>query len=196
MFNVIISGEPSVWETDQLMRMDVTRFKEYSGGPDADKVSIAKPATWKLLEKAPTLLLYDVSVGLGSCCGKVTGLLANAIDNVNQIAARDGTVLTRPFNFEELYHHFADSWRVSPKESLLTACGDRDYKSGIPRRPFYARDLDPKVYKRARAIAIRAGLKEGPLLDAATLDIAVIGDKRAAQVFRGAYAPIAVGEIK
>ena len=59
MFNVIISGEPNVWETDQLMRMDVTRFKEYSGGPDADKVSITKPETWKLLEKAPTFLLYE-----------------------------------------------------------------------------------------------------------------------------------------
>jgi len=36
----------------------------------------------------------DVSVGLGNCCVKVKGLLANAHENVNQIAARDGTVLT------------------------------------------------------------------------------------------------------
>ena len=62
MFNVIISAEPNVWETDQLMRMDVTRFKEYSGGPEADKINIAKPNTWKLLEKAPTLLLYEDGV--------------------------------------------------------------------------------------------------------------------------------------
>jgi hypothetical protein len=50
MFNVIISGEPKVWETDQLMRMDVTRFKEYSGGPEADKINITKfevdPILW------------------------------------------------------------------------------------------------------------------------------------------------------
>lgn len=59
MFNVIISGEPNVWETDELMRMDVTRFKEYSGGPEADRIDITKPETWKLLEKAPTLLLYE-----------------------------------------------------------------------------------------------------------------------------------------
>jgi hypothetical protein len=63
MFNVIISGEPNVWETDQLMRMDVTRFKEYSGGPEADTVNIAKAETWKLLEKAPTLLLYENNTG-------------------------------------------------------------------------------------------------------------------------------------
>ncbi len=137
----------------------------------------------------------DVSVGLGNCCGKVRGLLANADGNVNQIAARDGTVLTNPFNFEELYHRFADSWRVSPKESLLPTCGDRDLKSGIPQKPFYARDLDPKVFKRAQAVAKKAGVKEGPLLNAATLDVAVIGNDRAARVFVGAHAPIAVGKV-
>jgi hypothetical protein len=137
----------------------------------------------------------DVSVGLGNCCAPVKGLLANAHDNVNQIAARDGTVLTNPFNFEELYHRFADSWRVSPKESLLLTCGDRETKNGIPRKPFYARDLDPRTYKRALAVAKRAGVKEGALLDAATLDVAVIGDNRAARVFVGAHAPVAVGKF-
>jgi hypothetical protein len=137
----------------------------------------------------------DVSVGLGNCCAKVKGLLANADGNVNQIAARDGTVLTNPFNFEELYHRFADSWRVSPKESLLPTCGDRELKSGIPRKPFYARDLDSTHYRRARAVAKKAGVKEGPLLDAATLDVAVIGNDRAALAFVGTHAPIAVGKV-
>jgi hypothetical protein len=136
----------------------------------------------------------DVSVGLRSCCAEVKGLLANANGNVNQIAARDGTVLTNPFNFEELYHHFADSWRVSPKESLLT-CGERGLKNGIPRKPFYANDLDIKVYERALAVSKAAGVKDGALLDAATLDVAVIGDDRAARAFVGTHAPIAVGKF-
>ena len=137
----------------------------------------------------------DVLVGLGNCCAKVKGLLANANGNVNQIAARDGTVLTTPFNFEQLYHHFADSWRVSLKESLLHTYGEKDLEIGIPRKPFYARNLDLKVYKRALAVSKEAGVKEGALLDAATLDVAVIGDDRAARVFVGARAPIAVGKI-
>ena len=137
----------------------------------------------------------NVSVGLGSCGAKVKGLLANANGNVNQIAARDGTVLTNPFKFEQLYGHFADSWRVPPKESLLHACGDKDLKNGIPRKPFYARDLDPKAYEHALAVAKAAGVKEGPLLEAATLDVAVIGNDKAAQVFVGAHAPIAVGKF-
>jgi hypothetical protein len=137
----------------------------------------------------------DVHVGLGNCSAEVKGLLANANGNVNQIAARDGTVLTNPFNFEQVYHHYADSWRVSPKESLLHPCGDKDLKIGIPEKPFYARDLDAKVYERALAVAKKAGVEEGALLDAATLDVAVIGDDRAVQVFVGASPPIAVGKI-
>ena len=104
-------------------------------------------------------------------------------------------MLTTPFNFEQLYHHFADSWRVSLKESLLHTYGEKDLEIGIPRKPFYARDLDLKVYKRALAVSKEAGVKEGALLDAATLDVAVIGDDRAARVFVGARAPIAVGKI-
>jgi hypothetical protein len=137
----------------------------------------------------------DVHVGLGNCSAEVKGLLANANGNVNQIAARDGTVLTNPFNFEQLYHHFADSWRVSPKESLLHTCGDKDLKIGIPEKPFYARDLDSKIYERALAVSIKAGVEEGALLDAATLDVAVIGDDSAAQVFGDANPPIAVGKV-
>jgi hypothetical protein len=137
----------------------------------------------------------DVLVGLGNCSAEVKGLIANADGNVNQIAARDGTVLTNPFNFEQLYHPFADSWRVSPKESLLHTCGDQDLKIGIPRKLFYARDLDLKVYERALAVSKAAGVEEGALLDAATLDVAVIGDDRAAQVFVGAHPPIAVGKF-
>lgn len=138
----------------------------------------------------------DVQVGLGNCCDKVQGLLANNGDNVNQIVARDGTVLNNPFAFQELYQHFGESWRVSPKESLLAACGDGNIERGNPRKPFFARDLDRERFQNARAVAKAAGVKEGPLLDAATLDIAVIGNRNAAQVFVRTPAPVAVGKIK
>src|SRR5439155_17567212 len=125
----------------------------------------------------------NVTVGVGHSPAKVDGLLANADGNVNKIAARDGTVLTNPFSFEDLYHRYGDSWRVASNESLLSVCGDRNVERGIPRRPFYANDLDPRVYERTRAVCTAAGVKAGPLLDACTLDGAVIGDDKAAQVF-------------
>ena len=123
------------------------------------------------------------------------GLLTNANGNINQIAARDGTLLTNPFPFEDLYHGFADSWRVPAKESLLSACGVKGVERGIPSKPFYASDLDPEVYERTRRVCTAAGVEAGALLDACILDVAVIGDEAAAQVFVGAHRPIAVGKL-
>jgi len=59
MYNVIVAYDSTAWETDQLMRMDGDRFKEYSGGPEADQIDLKKPATLKLLESVPTLLFYE-----------------------------------------------------------------------------------------------------------------------------------------
>jgi hypothetical protein len=136
----------------------------------------------------------DVSVGLGVWPDEVRGLLANANGEVEQIAASDGKVLTSPFRFEEFYHHYADSWRVKPSESLLTVCGEVK-EEGIPSRPFYADDLDPEIAERTRAACINAGVEEKAFLDACMIDVAVIDDERAAEVFVGAPAPVAVGEV-
>jgi hypothetical protein len=166
--------------------VDVTRKGNvyFITSQSGDSVCATVNATW-----------INVSVGLGMCPAEVKGLLANAGTNVNQIATREGTVLTTPFNFEQLYHLFADSWRVPPKESLLPACGDRDLTNGIPQKPFYASDLDFQTYERALAAAKAAGVEAGALLDAATLDVAVIGNTNAVGVFVGAPAPIAVGKV-
>jgi hypothetical protein len=58
MFNVIISSNGTAWETDQLMRMFTERFNQ-SGGVEAQSISLDTPETLKLLEKIPTLLLYE-----------------------------------------------------------------------------------------------------------------------------------------
>ena len=137
----------------------------------------------------------NVSVGLGRWPAKVSGILANSNGNVNEIETRDGSVLANPFSFADLYHRYADSWRVPSNESLLSVCGERGIESGIPSATFYAHDLDPTVYERTRAVCTAAGVKVGPLLDACTLDVAVIGSDTAAQVFVGAPAPVAVGGI-
>ena len=137
----------------------------------------------------------DVAVGLGRCPAKVTGLLTNANGDVNKIATRDGAVLTSPFAFDDLYHHYADSWRVQLGESLLSGCGDKKVERGIPRKTFYSRDLDPKVAERTRAVCVAAGVKGDALLDACTLDVAVIGAAAAAKVFVAAPQPVAVGTI-
>jgi hypothetical protein len=151
------------------------------GDPSGNSVRAEVNAGW-----------IDVSVGLGRWPAEVRGLLANANGNANEIEASDGTVLTAPFSFDDLYHHYADSWRVASGDSLLSACGEQGMESGIPQKPFFAKDLDPTVYQRARELCLKAGVKAEPLLDACTLDVAVIGDKKAAQVFIRMPATIAV----
>jgi hypothetical protein len=133
----------------------------------------------------------NVAVGLGHWPAKVAGLFANANGDVNQIETRDGVVLRNPFPFEDLYHRYADSWRVPATGSLLSVCGDQ-VERGIPRKPFYASDLDPRTRDRTRGLCAGAGVKAGALLDACTLDVAVIGNDQAAKVFLGTPSPIAI----
>jgi VWD domain-containing protein len=140
----------------------------------------------------------DVSVSLGGPAPvvNVRGLLGNANGNTgpDDLAARDGTVLDQqPVSFTDLYHTFGDSWRVPSEESLLSQlCGDTKIERGIPEKLFYANDLNPKIYERARKICTAAGVKEEALLDACMLDTAVLGDKTAAKAFVRANPPRAV----
>ena len=137
----------------------------------------------------------DVGVGLGRWPSSVHGLIANPNGNVNQIETRDGVVLTNPFNFDDLYHQFADSWRVSGEASMLSACNAEVVEVGIPKRPFYAKDLEPGIREKSQGVCTTAGVKPGPLLGACTLDVAVIGQDAAAKVFVDAIPPAAVGTI-
>jgi hypothetical protein len=137
----------------------------------------------------------DVEVGIGHWPATMRGLLANANGNVNQLAARDGTVLTNPFSFEEFYQRYGESWRVSPRESLLSVCEAKEVEQGNPGRPFFAKDLEPNVRQHAMAVCTAAGVKPGPLFDACTLDVAVIGRDDAAKVFVSQPEPVAVGQF-
>lgn len=138
----------------------------------------------------------DVNVGLGRWPSSVRGLIANPNGNVNQIQARDGFVLTNPFSFEDLYHRFANSWRVSGEASMLSVCSPgKAVEVGIPKRPFYAKDLEPGIREKAQGVCTTAGVKPGPLQDACTLDVAVIGNDAAAKAFVDAISPAAVGTI-
>ncbi len=136
----------------------------------------------------------DVSVGLGKWPSAVHGLIANANGNINQIETRDHFVLNNPFSFDDLYHRFADSWRVPARASMLSACGG-ETEIGAPTRTFFASDLEAAVREKAQGVCTAAGVKAGPLFDACTLDVAVIGDDTAAKVFVDLIPPTAVATI-
>lgn len=137
----------------------------------------------------------NVTVGLGRWPETVHGILTNVGGHVDEIAARTGQTLRAPFALADLYRLYADSWRVSPEMSLLSACSERPAEKGVPSRPFYAKDLNQQTYRRTRAVCVNAGVKGKALLDACALDVAVIGEDSAAKVFVDARAPVAVGFV-
>ncbi len=61
MFNLLVSGTKNSWETDQLMSMELGRFKEHSGA-EAEAVTHRAPVSLKILEHAPALLMYELAV--------------------------------------------------------------------------------------------------------------------------------------
>ena len=149
--------------------------------PDGNSVSAEVNSSW-----------INVSVGLGHVVqAKVTGLLGNANGNMgaDDLATRQGLVLKQPLGFEQLYHLYADSWRITARASLLAQmCGGREVMDGFPRAPFYAENLNPEDYRRGRTICTEAGVRDATLLDACTLDVVVLG-RAAAQAYVRAQPP-------
>jgi hypothetical protein len=174
----LLAGDVTIWRTGSVYT--ITRSNGDSVRAQLNHIA------------QPTNDWIDVSVGLGdsSQATKLRGLLGNPNGDANEIAMRDGTVLQEPVSFEDLYRRFGDSWRIPPDQSLL--CKKRKIETGNPTKPFYANDLTPQQYERARAICVKAGVKEGPLLDDCTLDVTVLGNAQAVKVFVHAAAPVAV----
>jgi len=189
--NVHVNGKPTTVEDGKTLELpggvDIARqnnvYQITSEGGDSVRATVNP--SW-----------IDVAVGLGHWPSSVHGLIANPNGNVNQIETRDHAVLTNPFNFDDLYHRFADSWRVTEGDSLLSACdAEKVIEVGIPKRPFYAKDLEPGIREKTQGVCAAAGVKPGPLLEACTLDVAVIGQDAAAKAFVDAIPPAAVGTI-
>ena len=186
---LVINGSPAVLAESQTLSLPsgVEIFRRGNVylvvDPGGDSIRAVMNSTW-----------IDVSVGLGKWPTTVRGLLANANGSVNQLETSGGTVLNTPLSFGDLYGSYGNSWRVAPTASLLSACGEK-VERGVPNKPFSPSNLEPKTRDRARAICTQAGIKQSALLDACTIDVAVLG-KQAAAVYVGAPAPVAVGNGK
>jgi hypothetical protein len=132
----------------------------------------------------------DAHVGLGRGAQQPRGLLGNPNRNINQLATASGAVLAAPLAFADLYHGYADSWRVQPNQSLFTEA--TTIRAGIPDKLFFANHLNPQDRARALAICKAARITSKTLLDACVLDTVVFNDEGAARVFVHAAPPRAV----
>jgi hypothetical protein len=147
---------------------------------NGDRVRAELDGTW-----------MNVSVGLGRApLAEPRGLLGNPAGNARALATSRGAVLIEPVSFNDLYHTYADSWRVQPAESLFNQ--QTTIRPGIPERTFVAKDLDPQVSAKSLAACNAAGITAPDLLEACTLDHAVLNDNAALKVFVHAPAPLHV----
>ena len=135
----------------------------------------------------------DTWVGLGRWPTTVSGLLANAGNQANAVESSGGTVLTAPFSFGKFYKQYGNSWRVTPAQDLLSACGTK-FASGNPTENYEASSLPHQEFLSAHAICIRAKVRAPALLDACTLDVAVLG-KKAVNVYRTLPTNVIWGKI-
>jgi hypothetical protein len=138
----------------------------------------------------------DVRVGLGQWPESIQGLLANAGNSDNAIESRSRIVLRAPFAFKEIYGLYGSSWLVPANQDLLSACNGKSggVKYINPREPFYANALPPKVATAARAVCVADRVRVTSLLNACTVDVAVLG-RQAATVYRTLGAPAVWGVI-
>jgi hypothetical protein len=135
----------------------------------------------------------DTWVGLGRWPTTVSGLLANAGNQANAVESSGGTVLTAPFSFGKFYKRYGNSWRVTPAQDLLSACGTK-FASGNPTANYEASSLPHQEFLSAHAICVSAGVRAPALLDACTLDVAVLG-KKAVNVYRTLPTNVIWGKI-
>ena len=108
--------------------------------------------------------------------GEVAGILGNNNgDRSDEIALRDGTVLSQPVSDRQLYTEYANSWRITQAESLF------DYEPGqdtntftninFPVGTITIDDLDPVARQAAEALADAAGLTDPILRESAIIDL-------------------------
>lgn len=137
----------------------------------------------------------SLHVGLGTYPEPVRGLFANAPGNPNAFETSTGTIIPAPISSTDLntmYHVYGDSWRVSTPKSLVAVCGIQT-TDGDPTTTGWADTLPPDVQTKALGVCQQDGVKDVTLLEACTLDVAVLGTPLAAQAFIGAPAPVVVG---
>jgi hypothetical protein len=123
----------------------------------------------------------------------VRGLLGNRNRRSDDdLSLASGAALTQPVAFTDLYGSYAESWRVPPDRSLL--CGKSAVAVGAPTSSIFADDLDRAQYVHAQKVCAAGGVRNEAQLNACILDVTVLGDQSARNVFVAAPTPVAVME--
>lgn len=125
--------------------------------------------------------------GEGGNAGNVRGLMGDGGGDgtSDDLALRDGTVLTQPVDFDVIYGDYAASWRLMGPEQDIFFSNEVDFPANFPAAQLTLDDLPADLRAMAEAAAIAAGLdpEDTVIFEAAVLDFALTGD---ASFFAGA----------
>jgi RHS repeat-associated protein len=123
---------------------------------------------------------YSISLPEDAVPGSVEGFLGPDKGKADDFQLPDGTVLQQPLTQDQLYHQFADAWRVTDSNSLL------DYAPGqttatftntqYPREILTLADFPPDLVARAAALAAAAGITDPTLAADAEFDYITMGN--------------------
>lgn len=114
--------------------------------------------------------------------GRLEGIMGNADgDNgENDFRTRDGKALPAPPEFDTLYNEFAESWRVTPGESLFHYDEGQSTETftnrGLPTREVTIDDLDAVVRTAAEKRCRDGGVVEPEALEQCIFDVGFTGD--------------------
>jgi len=127
--------------------------------------------------------------------GQVAGLFGSPDgDPFNDVATRSGEVLPLPLSFDDLYHRFGDSWRITNETSLFDYGPGEDTSTytdmSAPEELLTLDDMDPAIAAAARAVCEEAGVKTPILLEACTTDVAQSGDASFVDSYVGEREPV------
>ena len=148
---LLIDGQPTQIANDDALAIGEGRIYR-----EGNTYTVVYPTGDQLVAKVGSRVNVEVYLK-DEREGKVKGLLGNFNKNPkDDLAKRDGTVLTSPISPEQLYGEYADSWRVNQTESLF------DYKPGentntftlqnYPRQKVKLSDLDPADIQKAQEL--------------------------------------------
>jgi choice-of-anchor C domain-containing protein len=110
--------------------------------------------------------------------GKVQGLLGNANhDRNDDVASRDGVVVTDIYDEQQLYDSFGPSWRVDPDASFFRTPLPADLAQPVnPQEIVTISELSAEARANAERLCRDRGLAPGAGLEQCILDVGLTGD--------------------
>jgi hypothetical protein len=188
----------SLWVNGELASLPATGFLDLGDGAGITRANGQWLVLWPGYGDRLMMAVKGNRLGIHVPADSppVRGLLGNANGSTSDdLAYRDGTVLTPPLSRDTLYTSYANSWRISQAESLFTygqgestaTFTDLTFPKGIPTLA----SLDANDRSVAEVICWNAGVTDPIIWEACVLDVALTGDSEFAESALGVLTPIA-----